>query len=264
MKYYVVSDVHGFYTEMIKVLSYKGFFDDKEKHKLIVCGDMMDRGQEALKMQEFMLDLAERDELIFIRGNHEDLLPLMLDEIEQSYNGGNLSVKERHIHNGTFGTAAQIAGYEPNISSISNIPDFLKKVRNSAFYEKLIPKSVDYFETKNYIFVHGWIPCKKNIGLKTGYEFDSNWRLASNDDWTAARWYNGMELAEEWGIKESGKTIVCGHRRASFGHSTYGKKMPESADDEISEPYISEGIIAIDACTVRTGFVNCLVIEDEE
>ena len=39
MKYYVVADVHGFYTELITALTEKGFFEDKGPHKLIVCGD---------------------------------------------------------------------------------------------------------------------------------------------------------------------------------------------------------------------------------
>lgn len=263
MKYYVVSDIHGFYTETINALSDKGFFSDKEKHKLIVCGDMMDRGKEALKMQEFMLDLAARDELIFIRGNHEDLLPLMLDEIEQSYNEGTVGVKQRHIHNGTYDTAAQLAGCEPDISLLLKTPEFLEKVRESPYYTKLIPQSIDYFETANYIFVHGWIPSKKTEYFGTYYEYDPEWRHASADEWARARWDNGMKLAEEWNVTEQGKTIVCGHWHTSFGHSIYRGKGSEYEEDAIFEPYESDGIIAIDACTAHSGLVNCLVIEDD-
>lgn len=71
-----------------------------------------------------------------------------------------------------------------------------------------------------------------------------------------------MELAEEWNIKEPGKTIVCGHWHASFGHSVYAKRCSEFMSDAIFNPYVSEGIIAIDACTAHSGFVNCIVIED--
>ena len=39
MRYYVVADTHGFFTEMIDALNEKGFFEDNEPHKLIVCGD---------------------------------------------------------------------------------------------------------------------------------------------------------------------------------------------------------------------------------
>ena len=44
MRYYVVADTHGFFTEMIDALNEKGFFEDNEPHKLIVCGDLLDRG----------------------------------------------------------------------------------------------------------------------------------------------------------------------------------------------------------------------------
>lgn len=41
MKYYVVADVHGFYDQMVKALTEKGYFDDKSPHKLIICGDLL-------------------------------------------------------------------------------------------------------------------------------------------------------------------------------------------------------------------------------
>lgn len=84
MKYYVISDIHGFYSQLVKALTKAGFFDETEPHKLIVCGDMMDRGTEAVKMQEFMLKLLEEDKLIFVRGNHEDLLISMLGDLRKS------------------------------------------------------------------------------------------------------------------------------------------------------------------------------------
>ena len=69
MRYYVVADIHGFLSETRKALLEAGFFADNEPHMLIVCGDMLDRGKETREMQEFMLELLEKGELIFIRGN---------------------------------------------------------------------------------------------------------------------------------------------------------------------------------------------------
>ena len=77
MRYYVVSDIHSFYTEMIKALTEKGYFDDKEPHKLIICGDMFDRGSESVAMQKFIMELLEKDEVILIRGNHEELMRIL-------------------------------------------------------------------------------------------------------------------------------------------------------------------------------------------
>ncbi len=50
----------------------KGFYADKEPHKLVVCGDLLDLGSEALKVQEFILELLKNDDVILIRDNHED------------------------------------------------------------------------------------------------------------------------------------------------------------------------------------------------
>ena len=52
MRYYVVSDVHGFYTPLVTALKCTGFFEDTEPHKLLVLGDLFDRGSEAVKLQE--------------------------------------------------------------------------------------------------------------------------------------------------------------------------------------------------------------------
>lgn len=86
MKYYVVADVHGFFDELKFALTEKGFFTDTEQHKLIVCGDLFDRGKQAAELQEFILDLLAKDEVILIRGNHEDLmLELLKDWFHHSY-----------------------------------------------------------------------------------------------------------------------------------------------------------------------------------
>ena len=69
MKYYVTSDIHGFYSELSQSLSEAGFFTDEEPHKLIVLGDLFDRGQEARFLQQFILELMEKDEVILIRGH---------------------------------------------------------------------------------------------------------------------------------------------------------------------------------------------------
>ena len=73
MKYYVTADIHGFFTPMMKALTDAGYFTDQEPHKLIILGDVLDRGREALKVQQFILDEMDKDRVILIRGNHEDL-----------------------------------------------------------------------------------------------------------------------------------------------------------------------------------------------
>ena len=73
MKYYITADIHGFYTEFHKVLDEAGYFTDPVTHKLIIRGDIFDRGLEAVEMQQFILQLMEKGDVILVRGNHEDL-----------------------------------------------------------------------------------------------------------------------------------------------------------------------------------------------
>lgn len=256
MKYYVVADVHGFYTELKTALTEKGFFDDKEPHKLIVCGDLFDRGCEALKLQSFITDLIKKDEVILIRGNHEDLTLCLIQD------WGNFGyMQSHHRSNGTVDTVLQLT--ESEIIVGANAREVKRKLLNTPFIKDIIPRMLDYYETENYIFVHGWIPCDAfgYGGHADRFIYKEDWRELGSTDWNYARWYNGMEAARQ-GVVEPNKTIVCGHWHSSYGHAKIEGVCSEFGEDADFSPYIGNGIIALDACTVHSGKVNCIVIED--
>lgn len=266
MRYYVVSDVHGFYKELRSALDNKGFFDDKEPHKLIMCGDALDRGCETLEMQRFMLNLFNNDELIFIRGNHEDLMLDMLDKFDE-YRFSIAIGASHHNSNGTWNSALQLSGMD-EFHALRNTKEFLQNIADSDFLSTLVPNSLNYFETEHYVFVHGWIPCFSDTQLPVWhdvarrYRYNPNWRTAKEKDWENARWMNGMDMAVNHGIKVNGKTVVCGHFHTSYGHSRFEQKGDEFESDADFTPFYSDGIIALDACTAYSGIVNCIVIED--
>jgi len=248
MRYYVVSDVHGFYSQMTESLTEAGFFTDTEPHKLIVLGDLLDRGKEAVKMQDFIVKQMEQDAVILIRGNHEDLYEaLVTDDHGLPY--------DVHIHNGTYDTALQLTGYDPVMARLRNYA-FADAAKATPFYRKIMPAMLDYFETAHYVFVHGWIPC---IESRNQYCPIRNWRKAAPEAWENARWYNGMDAAQ---TADEEKTIVCGHWHTSYGHSRYEGKGTEFGADADFTPYYASHIIAIDACTAHSKKVNCLVLED--
>ena len=257
MRYYVTADVHGFYIELMDALEEKGFFEDTEPKKLIICGDLFDRGNEAVQLQEFVLDLMKKDEIILIRGNHEDLAEQLLNRWHvKSY------LESNHINNGTVDTVCQLT--ESSMIDIFDYPDRVgRDYLKTPYIQKIVPAMVDYFETENYIFTHGWIPCRsEHPGTnRAKYVLTEDWRRADEYAWNRARWVNGMEAAH-YGATEPGKTIVCGHWNTSFGHSRYEGKGGEFDDESDFSPYYSEGIIALDACTSWSGIVNCIVIED--
>ena len=122
---------------------------------------------------------------------------------------------------------------------------------------------LNYYETKKYVFVHGWIPCNNRHGWSANYYSPiEDWREAGESSWEKARWINGM-LAYSYGVTEKDKTIVCGHWHCSWGHCRLEGKCSEFGKDSDFSPFYADGIIAIDGCTAYSGRVNCIVLEDE-
>lgn len=252
MKYFVTSDIHSFYDAMITALTNQGFDKENSEHCLIVCGDLFDRGPDTRKVFEFVSDLSKRNRLIYIAGNHEELL---FDCINEIYGGRGIS--SHHMTNGTFDTIVQFTGL--------NKYELTWGIDIGTFREKINPlisfiedKCVDCCEIGEYVCVHGWIPFNPFSG-----RVDENWR---DGDWSAARWFNGMSAWHK-GARLENKTIVCGHWHASWGHSHLHRDRKEFPQknridwQKSFEPFIDNGIIALDACTAYTGFCNCFVIE---
>lgn len=243
MKYFVVSDIHSFYSIFKEALENSGFENGNPNHTLIICGDLFDRGEESSQLLHHINRIENK---ILVRGNHEDL---MLEMIERGY-------PESHdISNGTFKTAKQLA-WNKELQEI----DY---TRLSAIFDYLISSMLDYYETDKYIFVHGWIPVVVEDKLPSYYtknrkfSFDKNWRTG---DWSVARWLNGIDMNAH-GLNAD-KTIVCGHWHCSYGYHLW-EGSEEFGNYAIWEPFKKEGIIAIDRCTAYTKEMNVLVLEDD-
>ena len=255
-KLFVVSDVHGFYDELIDALNKAGFDKDNPNHYLISCGDTMDRGGQPAEVMHYLKNLPRK---VLIKGNHESLIE---ECIEQGY------WRSHDMSNGTFDTICELgaAGKDRNFEECCVIAE--SRVKD--FFASM----VNYFETKNYIFVHGWIPLTVKDKLPLYYtrnrifEYNPDWRHAHHSEWEQARWLNGIDMSIE-GFVEPGKTIICGHWHCSYGHmldstvTTRDWQISEFGDDAIWDPYYGDCMIAIDRCTAHTGEVNVLVIEDE-
>lgn len=258
MKYYVVADVHGFYSKLRAALEEEGYFSDPVPHKLIVCGDLFDRGSEAAEMRDFILGLLARDEVILIRGNHEDLLVELAENAERWFDP--LLLYSHHWHNGTVDTLLRLTETELHVAYA--MPRLVRnKLYRSPVFTEILPAMRDYFETEHYVFVHGWLPCTAIGDPPRRFLPHPDWRNASEAEWERARWYNGM-LAWSMGVREAGKTVVCGHWTASYGHAAFEGKGSEWGEDADFSPFRGDGILALDASTASSGKVNCVVLED--
>lgn len=230
MKIFAVSDVHGFTSILKRKLSDAGFERNNPNHLLVLCGDLFDRGSEAKEMLKF---INEIDNKIMVKGNHEDLMQDMITREYPLYHD---------ILNCTYDTAVQLAWND----SLNDV-DYTKLY---GIFDNLCSQMVDFYETKSYVFVHGWVP------ITSGKR---DWRNSSL--WKKARWLNGMEMQMK-GKTLAGKTIVCGHWHCSWGNAIK-YDVSEFDDDAIWDPYTAPGIIAIDRCTAHTKDMNIVVLEDD-
>ncbi len=245
-KLFCISDVHGYYDEMINALDNAGFDKNNEEHWLILCGDALDRGKQPRQVMNYLMKLPRK---ILVKGNHCQLL---LDCIAREY---------AHGYDWSNGTAQTIIDLAPNANTFDEAC--------MAIYPKVskfVNSMVNYFETKNYIFVHSFVPLNCDSILPPYYisgkkytKMD-NWREAHQYQWDDAMWGNPFELAEQGLLPD--KTLVFGHWHCSTGWSKLEGRS-EFGEDAKFDPFYGDGFIAIDACAAYSGKVNVLVLEDE-
>ena len=204
--------------------------------------------------------MLDKDELILIKGNHEDFAQEFVENYKKYLNSDLLFC--HHYKNGFIDTISDLLGltYQELIEGQKRSIELLK---STPFFTKIIPSMLDYYETSNYIFTHGYIPSNYlgYDGKNDLYSYNSAWRNADENAFKNSRVINGM-LANSQGVKEQGKTIVCGHFNVNFGHSVLANKCETTDNNAIYTPYYADGIIAIDAFTKVSNKVNCIIIED--
>ena len=252
-KFFVCSDIHSFYTPLIKALNEKGFDPNNEDHWLVVCGDCFDRGPESLELFKYLMQLERK---ILVKGNHDILL-------EECCMRG--FPYHHDTSNGTRRTIQDLGGAGCGIPFDECCQITWNK---TAAYRNLLR---NYFETKNYIFVHSWIPTNVEFegDSKPWYQrgktftWMTDWRNANDVEWEEAMWGNPFKMWQD-GLNQTGKTIVFGHWHCSTGHSmASGGEFSEFGEDACWKPFIHDNIIGIDRCTAHTGQVNVIVLEDE-
>lgn len=253
-KYFITSDVHSFFDQLMVALSEKGFDKDNNDHIFCICGDLFDRGDQTVELFEFVNSMQAQNRLIYVAGNHESLLFDCLTEISRGQLPGR-----HHFHNGTIKTICQFCGqnewimYDPTwrrqiCETMQPVLDFISD------------NCVDYAEIGDYVLVHGWVPCYQGL---------DDFRDATSDDWERARWENGMEMWKYPRCRVEGKTVICGHFHCSWGWSNIRQERKEFPQKNMKgwkksfEPFIDDGIMAIDACTAYSDICNVVVIEDE-
>lgn len=238
-KLFVVSDIHGHYTQLQRALDEAGFDENNEDHVFVSCGDLFDRGSENRKVYDFVAHLERK---ILIRGNHDERLAEIFDE-------GRINFCD--VHNGTDVTLEEFFG----VGSVGGCGELRipKDDMMVSSLRRLVDEMLDYYETENYVFVHGWLPTVRG---EKPWRLVENWRDADAGAWHSARFFEWQLL---YGTNDmlKGKTVVCGHRPTRLA---YAFDPSRSLGD--SSIYYGDGMIAVDAGTISSGRVNVLVIEE--
>lgn len=207
--YFAIGDIHGCYKTLTSLVQ---SLPISSEHQLIFLGDYVDRGPASNQVINYLLDLSETYTCTFLKGNHE---LLMLDyfafkDIESwAINGGR----------DTLESYAQ--------SGLSRIPDS---------HVEFLTACPMYFETTDYLFVHGGVSPHKSIA--------ENLQDMSAEDFA---WYRGHLNADLFAFSQEKweKTVVCGH-------------TPQS------EPLLLPKLICIDTGCVyshRPGFGKLTAVE---
>lgn len=224
-KYFIISDVHSFFTALINGLDQAGFDRNNKDHVLIVCGDIFDRGFETIEVYKFLRSLP-KSRCILIRGNHEDLyFDLLKKDCPDSYDYSNGTVR-------TFAAIAKVHENSVNPYYVSMLNEDFKenwakvkeKVEKSAITKWLrSDRWINYYELDDNIFVHSFIPYKLKdafAGIVSRklpidyFEYNPDWRKADDKSWLEATWgcpYKEFRAGLAKGEIENGKRIICGH-----------------------------------------------------
>lgn len=239
-KLFVVSDVHGFYDEMKAALDKAGFDENNPEHWLISAGDEWDRGPKPKEVMKYLYNLPRK---ILIRGNHMELFETLCERGYPLYHDA---------HNKTDATVALLGDYKLDHEFDLCCKRALRKT------QKYRDSMVNYFQTRNYIFCHSFLPL---IDTPDGQILNPNWRNATQEEWNKAMWGNPYQLAAK-GLLPPNKTLVFGHFHTSWPRAHYEGK-PEWGEGVDFSVYYGNGYIAIDACTAYSGKVNVLVLKDD-
>lgn len=257
MKYFIVSDIHSFCSELKSALWKAGFNRRNKDHTLIVCGDVFDRGSETAELYKFLTSIPKK-RCVLIKGNHELLYEELLEK----------SFPESHdFSNHTVDTFCQIAGYSQEILTpkywrdLSDVPyerirqawqEILTEVKQSSITAWLKSSRWKYWhEVGNYIFVHSFIPLKNLDHMPAYYtynrkfEYFKDWReTAKNFELEDATWGCPYQQYIDGYFKEeaaNGKVLVCGHWAVTDFRQHINNKWSE--DTSI---YKFENIIGLD------------------
>lgn len=214
MKYYLaISDTQSDLEHLEALLeNIKGTCEIYDPH-IVFLGDYFDRGNKPFDKLVLMLDLADKFETTFLDGNHESMLRMALDPL----NDGNRNVNILLTNNGVFKTLEGIARglnkvYKREhgrdiLAALGgyNIPNFRAICKQSKYFLEWLNNMPSILENDKLIFSHA------PLLFEQDYHEYSNWANHNSDIRLNALNFEEKNIFDESWLKEIDKINVCGH-----------------------------------------------------
>ena len=205
MALYAIGDIHGHKKPLKALIKAISPGDDDT---LVFLGDYVSKGPKVKGVLNYLIKLARRDNFIFLRGNHDHLFI-------ESFKDHHLLPELEEAFEGEF-----LTSYEEG-----EIADLIDQVPNEHI-DFLTNRCQDFYETEDFIFVHG--------GIRKGKKPKKE---------SPKKLYNRkLESAKP---HKSGRTVICGHTAQSTG------KIADLGHT-----------ICIDTGITKKKFLTCLKLDD--
>lgn len=246
MLYFCFGDVHGDEIAMLEGLKRAGYDNNNSNHQIISLGDNFGRastGGGSRGVYNYLTSDKHANPPINIRGNHESIL---MDVFRRGY------LTQTDIYNGE---ASTISSFAYCSKSYAIFDGEYVRIASKSGVEKWIIGLPWFYETKNYIFVHGFLPRPE--------EYWGHWDKYCDEDWHDASWANTLEQIQ-WFEKvyPNGwdKHIVVGHWTTADFYSYFDRKY-NNYGKVYTNPKLK--FTCCDCTTVYSHNIDVVVIEDE-
>jgi hypothetical protein len=238
-KYFLFGDSHGEFDALTASLAAKGFDESNANHILFSVGDLFDRGNQNVKIYEYLQRFADLNRLHMVLGNHDQML---LDFLSMNFATFAFNIK----HNGFFETVREFAKLGENDKQYQwrfKVWAIYSRIQNNfprlhSFLKSMVSGG---FLLDNYAITHGGF----NLDIVEGKWYPECWGKTPFF----------VKHAQNFPTKFK---FVFGH-----WHAWRLKQEFENTKEIHSDPFIYKNFIGLDAMTNISKIVNIFVVESD-
>ncbi len=178
MRTIIIGDIHGCYREFLSLLKKVGY--RRKKDRLILLGDLMDRGPYSYEVLQWVIDWKKKnpDSFFMVRGNHEQMIVEQAGEIDTRLIwrvvGKTQTLRSFRKHRD------RMELYIPWI--LKNMPIYFEEETYQCVHAAIANENLDANETDLLVKDHSW--SKKNL-------YDGKLTILGHTPLEAPTYYDG-------------------------------------------------------------------------